>query len=289
MFLAPAHSPCPVFGVNRNIKTPFVTNWNLNLEQALWQDAALTIAYVGTKGNRLYSIRDINQNNYDNDTAGDEQSGRPFLNQFPYLSFIDMLGNEDNSIYHSLQVTMKQRARKGLYFVAGYTFAHSIDDASSNRSFSIQDSTNPGAERGNASTDIRHRFTFATTYELPSRHGYAQLLQGWRMNSIFTAETGEPILFYDDVDDISGTGEFNDRWNFAGNPGDLHWSKSTPIPYYPRWNGESCLRGPGYHPGSAVEPGILWLLSAGQCRNYAAGDRHIRQHGTEYCSRSGLR
>ncbi len=228
-----AYSPCPVFGVNRNIKTPFVTNWNLNLEQALWQDAALTIAYVGTKGNRLYSIRDINQNNYNNDTAGDEQSGRPFLNQFPYLSFIDMLGNEDNSIYHSLQVTMKQRARKGLYFVAGYTFAHSIDDASSNRSFSIQDSTNPGAERGNASTDIRHRFTLATTYELPSRHGYAQLLQGWRMNSIFTAETGEPILFYDDVDDISGTGEFNDRWNFAGNPGDLHWSKSTPIPYYP--------------------------------------------------------
>lgn len=121
------YSPCPVFGVNHNIKTPFVTNWNLNIEQSMWQDAALTIAYVGTKGNRLYSIRDINQNVYANDTLGDEQSGRPFVNQFPYLSFIDMLGNGDNSIYHSLQVTLKQRARKGLYFVAGYTWAHSID------------------------------------------------------------------------------------------------------------------------------------------------------------------
>lgn len=228
------YSPCPVFGVNRNIKTPYVTNWNLNIEQALWQDAAMTIAYVGTKGNRLYSVRDINQNNYLVDQANnaDEQSGRPFLNQFPYLSFIDMLGNEDNSVYHSLQVTMKQRACKGLYFVAGYTWAHSIDDASSNRSFSIQDSTNPAAERGNAGTDIRHRFTLATTYQLPSRRGYAQLLQGWRMNSIFTAQTGEPIAFYDDVDDISGTGEYNDRWNLFGNPADLHWSKNSPIPYF---------------------------------------------------------
>ena len=159
-------SPCPVFGVNRNLKTPFVTNWNFNVEQTLWTDAAMTIAYVGTKGNRLYSIRDINQNNYNNDSQGDEQSGRPFLNQFPYLSFIDMLGNADNSVYHSLQVTVKQRARRGLYFVAGYTWAHSINDAGSNRSFSIQDSNNPAAERANAATDIRHRFTVATTYEL---------------------------------------------------------------------------------------------------------------------------
>ncbi|MGB9234748.1 MAG: TonB-dependent receptor [Terriglobales bacterium] len=228
------YSPCPVFGVNHNIETPFVTNWNLNLEQALWQDAAMTIAYVGTKGNRLYSIRDINQNNYAVDQANqaDEQSGRPYVNQFPYLSFIDMLGNGDNSIYHSLQVTVKQRTRHGLYFVGGYTWAHSIDEASSNRSFSIQDSTNPAAERANADTDIRHRFTFATTYELPSRSGYAQMLQGWRMNSIFTAQTGEPISFYDDVDDISGTGEYTDRWNLTGNASDLHWSKNVAIPYF---------------------------------------------------------
>ena len=61
------YSPCPVFGANHNIKTPYVTNWNLNLERKLWPEAALTMAYVGTKGNRLYSIRDINQNVYAND------------------------------------------------------------------------------------------------------------------------------------------------------------------------------------------------------------------------------
>jgi len=229
----PINNPCPIFGVNRNIKTPFVTNWNLNLEQTLWQSAALTLAYVGTKGDRLYSIRDINQNSYANDTAGDGQSGRPLVNQYPYLSFIDMLSNGDSSIYHALQVTVKQRTRRGLYFVAGYTWAHSIDDSSSNRTFDIQDSNNPAAERGNSSSDIRHRFTFATTYELPSRRGYGQMLQGWRMNSIFTGQTGEPLPFYDNYYNISGTGELNDRWNFFGNPSAVHWVKPpAALPYF---------------------------------------------------------
>ena len=226
-------TPCPVFGVNRNIVTPYVINWNFNVEQALWRDAAMTIAYVGNRGVKLYSIRDINQNSYAADTLGDEQSGRPYVNQFPYLSFIDMLGNGDNSIYNGLQVTVRQRTHNGLYFVAGYTWAHSIDDSSGNREFVIQDSNNPAAERGNSDTDIRHRFTLAMTYELPSKHGYAQMLQGWRVNTIFTAQTGEPLLFYDSSDDISGTGEFNDRWNLSGDPSKIHWSPTHPLPFFP--------------------------------------------------------
>lgn len=227
------YNPCPIFGVNRNIVTPYVINWNFNIEQALWHDAAMTMAYVANKGVKLYSIRDINQNNYviDQQNQADEQSGRPFVNQFPYLSYIDMLGNGDDSIYHGLQVTLRQRTHKGLYFVAGYTWAHSIDDSSGNREFLIQDSNNPGAERSNSDTDIRNRFTLAATYQLPSKPGYGQLLEGWRLNGIFTAQSGSPIFIYDSSNDISGTGEYNDRWDISGDPSNLHWSKNVPIPY----------------------------------------------------------
>lgn len=227
------YNPCPVFGVNRNIRTPYVINWNFNVERALWSNAALTVAYVGNKGDKLYSIRDINQNIPANDFEDDEQSGRPFVNFFPYLSFIDMLGNGDNSIYHGLQVTMRQTSTHGLYFVAGYTYAHAMDTSSGNRQFNIQNSYDPAAERGNADTDIRHRFTLATTYELPSRPGHAQMLSGWGVNSIFTAQTGMPIFFYDDVNDISLTGEYTDRWNFFGDPSKVHWSRTTGLTFYP--------------------------------------------------------
>jgi hypothetical protein len=227
-----ADNPCPILGTVKNLVSPYVMNWNLNLERALWKDGAVTVAYVGNKGTRLYSLRDINQNIYANDTAGDEQSGRPFNTQFPFLSYIDQLGNGDSSIYHGLQVTLKQRSSKGLYFVAGYTWAHAIDDSSGNRTFDIQNSFDPAAERGNGANDIRHRFTFAMTYEPPAREGYGQMLKGWRINNIFSAQTGRPLFVYDSFYDISGTGEFNDHWNLTGNPSDFHWTKALPsIPF----------------------------------------------------------
>jgi hypothetical protein len=224
--------PCPVLGVTRHLTVPYVYNWNANVEQALWKNAAMTVAYVGNKGNKLYSVRDMNQNIYNNDVEGDEQSGRPFVTQFPYLNFIDMLENYDASIYHSLQVTLKQQATRGLFFVAGYTWAHSIDNASSNRSASVQNSYDLAAERGNSDFDVRNRLTFAATYDLPGKSGDAQLLSKWRFNTIFTAESGEPVNFYDDGDDISGTGEYNDRWNFHGDARNIHWSRSQGLPWY---------------------------------------------------------
>ncbi len=229
---------CPVFGTVKNLQTPYVINWNINVEQTLWASAALTIAYVGNKGDKLYSLRDINQNIVANDTAGNEQTGRPFYSQFPTVSNIYQLGNGDNSIYHGLQVTLRQRTAKGLYFVAGYTWSHAIDVSGSNRQFNIQNSFDPAAERSNADSDIRHRFTLATTYDLPSREGFGQWLKGWSLNSIVTAESGTPVFFYDSSNDISLTGEFNDHWNIFGDPSNIHWSKivpadgNGPIPYY---------------------------------------------------------
>ncbi len=230
-------APCPVFGLSQNLSTPYVMNWNANLQQEVWNNAALTIAYVGNKGTRLYNIRDINQNIYAKDQGviddgfPDEQTGRPFYSTFPTLSNIYQLGNGADSIYHGLQVTLRQNSTKGLYFVAGYTWAHAIDTSGSNRQFNIQNSYDPAFERSNSDSDIRNRFTFAMTYELPSKHGFAQMLQGWHVNGIFTAQGGTPLFIYDSFNDISGTGEFNDHWNITGDPANLHWSKNTPIPF----------------------------------------------------------
>jgi len=223
---------CPVFGVDPNLKTPYIFNWNANVQQAMWKNAALTIAYVGNKGTKLYNIRDINQNIYADDSEGDEQSGRPFNLQFPSLSYIYSLANGADSIYHGLQVTLRQNSTKGVYFVAGYTWAHALDTSGSNRQFNIQNSYDPAAERSNSDSDIRHRFTFAMTYAPPSKPGYAQMLQGWNVNGIFTAQTGTPIFFYDSSNDISGTAEFNDHWNIAGPASNIHWSKDVAIPYF---------------------------------------------------------
>lgn len=151
---------------------------------------------------------------------------------FPWLGFFSYLSNYSSSNFNSLQVTLTKRYSQGLYLLAGYTYGHAIDTATSNLAGVPPDSTDYAAERGNGDYDIRHRFTLSLTYDLPSRKTKSQLLEGWQLTSILNLQTGMPYTLGDFGNDISYTGELNDRWNMTGNPKDIHWSPSHPLPYF---------------------------------------------------------
>lgn len=243
--------PCDIMAVDPNLRTPYVFNWNLNVQQQLTSTTSLQVGYVGTHGVKLYSIYDINQVNpaspaenappgtYVTNGQGTvilcshcEQAGRPFNLQFPFLEFVNWLSNGYTSSYNALQVTLTQRAKKGLSFVAGYTYAHSLDDASLNRAQQPQNSLLPGLERASSDLDIRHRFTLAMTWDLPAKKGYAQMLEGWQINNIVTLQSGQPFTGYDYENDISLTGEFSDRWDFVGDPHLVHADPLNPMPFF---------------------------------------------------------
>jgi hypothetical protein len=143
---------------------------------------------------------------------------------FPSLGFVNFLQNGDNSFYNSLQVTATQRVWHGLNFLLGYTWSHSIDNATNNRAVQPQNSLRPDLERASSDFDIRQRFTLALTYTLPSIKTKWQLTEGWQLNSLVTSQGGTPWTVLDGVlngTDISATGEFADRWDFFGNPKDF--------------------------------------------------------------------
>jgi hypothetical protein len=211
-------SPCDILGVRRNLRTPYVMNWNINVQRALSSSLSLQVGYVGNRGVQLYSVRDINQ--LDPTSAAEVACGnceanadRPFGVQFPFLRYINFLENNYTSIYHGLQVSATQRAWHGFSYVLGYTWAHAIDDASLNRAPQPQNSFRPDLERGNSDLDIRNRFTFSATYDIPEKKGYGQLLEGWQVNSIVVLQGGLPWTAFDFGNDVSKTGEFSDRWD----------------------------------------------------------------------------
>jgi hypothetical protein len=226
-------TPCSILGVNRNLHTPYVSSWNLNLQQVLTSTTTLQVGYVGNHGTKLLSVYDINQVNQALDDGG-EQVGRPYNAKFPFLQFINMLGNGYESNYDGLQVNLTQKTRRGFSFVAGYTWSHTLDQSSANRDPQPQNSLDPTAEYGNSDMDIRHRFTFTATYAIPGRKSKGQLLEGWQVNSILTLQTGQPWGAIDGIvngSDVSGTGELSDRWDFFGSPSDFSVA-STAIPYF---------------------------------------------------------
>jgi hypothetical protein len=228
--------PCNIEAADRNLRSPYIGTWTLNVQQAFTNDLSLQVAYVGTHGTKLLGLRDINQPPLG---SANTQTARPFFSKFPYLGEIANVGNYDFSNYNALQVTLTQRASHGLSFLAGYTWAHALDEASSNWNgfFVPPDSGNPRFLYGNSPFDIRNRFTFSMTYDIPGRHAPAQLLQGWSLNSIVALQTGQPWEPTDFSNDFASDGQINDLatygqpWNFFGNPSDFK-SGPTPIPYF---------------------------------------------------------
>ena len=252
---------CTIFAVDQHLKTPYVLNWNLNLQQQITPTSVLQVAYVANHGVRLYSTVDINQSdpslvqscyNAGGDYSACQQAAKPMVTAcplgdggqgtagscLPYLGFVNYLGNKSTSTYESLQVTFTKRYSHGLYLLAGYTFGKAIDTAgnTNNLGYIPQNSLDFNAEKGRGDYDIRHRFTLSASYDLPSKKSWAQMLEGWQANTIFMYETGTPILLYDDYDDIPGTNEGpgnanNDRWNILGSAQGLKWSQTSPIPW----------------------------------------------------------
>ena len=197
---------------------------------------------MANRGIKLFSHRDINQsdpmlsfncyNNGDDSYHGCRQDTRPLVLNcasgagpcLDWVGYANEMENLGSSFYNGLQVTLTQRAFRGLNFLAGYTWSHALDNGTSNRGAYPQDNRTFAPEWGNGDYDIRHRFTFSMSYELPHLHAPLQLGEGWQLTSIVNLQTGEPWSMYDSYDDISYSGEFLDRWDFSGNPNDVHWT-----------------------------------------------------------------
>jgi hypothetical protein len=220
--------PCNVLGIDRNFRTPYVTTWTVGIQHAFTNDLSLDVAYVGNHGSKLIGIRDLNQPILNGTPT---PSPGPFAAQFPYLGAINFMSNLYRTNYNGLQVTATERVSHGLSFTMGYTYSHGLDDSSTNQNqFLPQDSTHPEREYASSDYDMRHRFTLALTYALPGRDFPLQLLKGWQVNAIVTLQSPQPWTVNDTGDNISGTNENTDRWDFFGSPSNFQ-STNHSIPY----------------------------------------------------------
>ena len=253
----PLPTPSSALAFQRDLRTPYVQQWNFNIERSLGGSRMLEIGYVGSKGTGLIGARDINQ-----------PPPTPAVTyQRPVAAFADinLLESNRNSIYHSLQARFEQRLNFGLSLLASYTFAKSIDNGSSFFSSAgdpnfPQDSYNLRAERGLSNFDVRQRFVASYAYDLPFGKA-SRWLKGWQTFGILQFQTGQPFtVSLLPNDDNSNTGidslgfGANDRPNVVGNPRLSHptadeWFNTSAfaIPRYGTFgnSGRNTVEGPG--------------------------------------------
>ena len=255
LFGGPLNSATPVyggaspmgdaFGVDKNIRTPYMENYNLNVQQQLTRKMMLQVGYVGSQGHKLFRFRDINQPtlaqiqgfNYSGaslfdptNPANGDVAGcycTPHFYAASPFTYINYQESSANSLYNSLQTSWRIDDWHGLTSSVNYTWSHSIDDASDGEDF-VPNASQPDNSqglirynRGNSNFDVRNRFTWNFVYQIPDAKDsrYKLIRNGWGVNGIVTLQSGQPFqLNYNFEDDYNGTGEGFARPDILGKP-----------------------------------------------------------------------
>jgi len=159
---------------------PRTYEWNAAVEQALGKADALTLTYLGAGGRKL-----MRQDIYF------APNPKEFTGEF------DLMRNGATASYNALQAQFRHRLAHGLQTLLSYTWAHSLDDVSSDVYYlSVPPgNTSPGQERGPSDYDIRHTFAGAVSYDIPGAGTgiVKSVLGNWSFDSIIYARSAPPV------------------------------------------------------------------------------------------------
>lgn len=225
---------------DRNIRTPYLHQFNVNVQYEFFKDYLFEAAYVGTRGANLFRQVAINQaplvatgSSITNPVTGavittNTPANAALRAPFQGVSVNGFFQNQSTakSEYNSLQLSLTRRFTNGLQFLASYTRARSIDNASGQgggpgaggvlnpgavgeTSAILGDQFDKRANRGTSDFDRKHRLVFSALYDLPtpgfageSKAGKA-IFGNWQLATIITSMSGLPIDIVD-----TGSGSF---------------------------------------------------------------------------------
>jgi hypothetical protein len=188
-----------VYSVNPHIRTPYIYQYNLDLQKELKGGTVVDIAYVGSSSHKLTGLYDSNPFILGTPTRVLNVVPNP-SNAFSYLS---TFGNVANAHYHSMQLGVKRDLKRApivgnVWYQFSYTFSKSIDNASGFRSRDSRVPTYaPGLFRAVSDHDIPHYVSVSGGWELPFqdmwKNGPTRLLSGWNLLPNVTYRSGSTV------------------------------------------------------------------------------------------------
>lgn len=199
-----------ITSIDSNLQNPESYVYNFGIQRRFFHDFIFDVAYVGSRGLRLF----INEQK------------NPFVNGSatrlnPSRGSVTLRTNGGDSNYNSLQARLERGFKNGFLMRATYTFSKTIDDVNS-EVFATTGGTSTGSDPFNRRTDhsladydIPHVFTFTSLLNIPTfgASGIAKkILGGFTLGGIYRIQSGAVANPYLGGFDINGDGNsFNDR------------------------------------------------------------------------------
>jgi hypothetical protein len=206
-------------------RIPSIDAWNLTVQRQMTQTIALSVAYVGNKGthtviadNPAYNVNGPSVIGYNPNTPlingpvlpSDctvsnmlpQPCRKPYYLNYGWLQTICYFGDDSNSKYNALQVTLEKRWTGGLSFQANYTFQHA-DYYANNGYWNIEPTQIGGVQYGPNANYRDQVFTLTEVYQLPFGTGKRwggnaskltnAFIGGWQLNTTWNWSSGLPF------------------------------------------------------------------------------------------------
>lgn len=202
-----------------------IQEYSQNVQVELTNSLALEIGYNGTRGTKLEVERAFNQANLASasspirgettNTVANVQQRVPFEGFSAPGAF--QIESSGASWYNALDVSLNERFSHGLQFLASYTWAKSLTDAT-NSSTGTQQGANLIGNQNDAHARygpdgfIRpQRFVLSYLYDVPGPHNLTSLsgrfLAGWAVSGVTTIQSGRRLnLTFADPNNVFGIG-----------------------------------------------------------------------------------
>jgi outer membrane receptor protein involved in Fe transport len=193
----PLSSNGGIYLVDPHLRTPYVFQYNLNLQQELVSGMVLEAGYVGSSSHKLTSLVDINPFPLGSNTRlyNPDSSNSTFGN-------LDQFQNVSNAGYNALQTSLTKRAGStkfgNTFFTLAYTWSHEMDNASGFRERnSAVPYYNHKAFYASGDTDLRNTLSFSGGWDLPFdrlwNSGPKLLTKGWSLYPLVSWRSGFPL------------------------------------------------------------------------------------------------
>ncbi len=195
-----------VYFVDQNLRTPYVYQYNLNVQQQLTSKMIAEIGYAGSDSHKLTGLLDANPfilgttKRLFNTTPPNDNGS---------FSYLDTFANVGSASYNSLQARLQARQMSLGYFGSAgfqvnYTWSKSIDNESGFRTGAASSRVpyyNWNQFRAVSNFDITQYTSFSANWDLPFNKmagGRAKkLTNGWTLYPVMSYRTGLPL-------DVSG-------------------------------------------------------------------------------------
>lgn len=199
-----------------DLKNPQTYVWNVGIQRELPGRSVLDVAYVGTRGTRLF----INEQLNPGIPGSLNPNGRAFASRGSVISRT----NGGDSQYHGLQARLERSFRNNFLYRATYTYQKTIDNTNSEIFATTggnsvgSDPFNRAVDRGLADFDVPHIFTLSALWDVPGYGNgfWREVTGGFQFATIWRYQSGNVsspyVTGFDLNGDLSGT---NDRPSIA--------------------------------------------------------------------------